>query len=85
MRLLCVLSLCLVAVSARADSRDEAKRHRAAGRAAFGAGHFAEALDEYQQSYKLREDPDLQPNTKSTHWKQRLAEEIEHEDQEDRR
>ncbi len=33
----------------------------------------------------LREDPDLQPNTKSTHWKQRLAEEIEHEDQEDRR
>jgi tetratricopeptide (TPR) repeat protein len=61
MRFLCGLSLVLLVVrTAAADSRAaEAKHHFEAATSHYAVGEFAEAAEEYERAFKLKNDPAL--------------------------
>ena len=62
----CVLAL-TVARPSYADSVNDAREHYKQGRIAFDLGHYEDAIIEYEQAYKLKDDPAILFNIAQAH------------------
>jgi len=54
-----LIPMILIAAMASADERNAAREHYARGTTAFDLGQFDDAVREYTEAYKLRDDPAL--------------------------